>query len=45
MVREAMRAGVYLPNRGRNLCSRKHCNFVEACEAQWGGRVNGAAEE
>lgn len=20
----------YLPNRGNNLCSRKHCNFVEA---------------
>lgn len=45
MVREAMRSGVYLPNRGSNLCSRKHCNFVETCEAQWGGRVKGASEE
>jgi len=45
MVREAMRSGVYLPNRGSNLCSRKYCNFAEACEAQWGGRVRGACEE
>jgi RecB family exonuclease len=45
MVRKAMRSGVYLPNRGSNLCSRKQCNFAEACEAQWGGRVRGACDE
>jgi hypothetical protein len=45
LVREAMREGIYLPNRGSNLCSRKHCNFAEACEAEFGGRVRGAEEE
>jgi len=43
-VQDAMRAGVVTPNRGSNLCSRKHCNFWEACEAEYGGRVKGACE-
>jgi hypothetical protein len=37
----AMRAGCVTPNRGSNLCSRKHCNFWEACEAEYGGKVKG----
>jgi hypothetical protein len=40
-VQDAMRAGCVTPNRGSNLCSRKHCNFWEACEAEYGGRVKG----
>jgi RecB family exonuclease len=43
-VQDAMRAGVVTPNRGSNLCSRKHCNFWAACEAEYGGRVKGACE-
>lgn len=45
LVREAMREGIYLPNRSSNLCSRKHCNFAEACESEFGGRVKGGEEE
>ena len=44
LVREAMREGIYLPNRGSNLCSRKHCIFAEACEFEFGGFVRGAEE-
>ena len=40
-AQDAMRAGVVTPNRGSNLCSRKHCNFWEACEAEYGGKVKG----
>jgi RecB family exonuclease len=43
-AQDAMRAGVVTPNRGSNLCSRKHCNFWEACEAEYGGRVKFAGE-
>ena len=28
LVREAMREGIYLPNRSSNLCSYKHCAFA-----------------
>ncbi len=45
LVREGMRAGLYFPNRGSNLCSRKHCNFAQACEVEFGGCVKGRAEE
>ena len=40
-AQDAMRAGIVLPNRGSNLCSRKHCNFWAACEAEHGGKVKG----
>ena len=36
LVREAMCEGIYFPNRGSNLCNRKHCNFAEACGFVWG---------
>ena len=45
LVREAMREGIYLPNRASNLCSYKHCAFAGFCEAEFGGRVKGAEEE
>lgn len=45
LVREAMRDGIYLPNRSSNLCGRKHCNFAEACESEFGGRVKGGEED
>jgi hypothetical protein len=44
-VQAAMKAGYVTPSRSSNLCSRKHCNFWQACEAEWGGRVRGGCEE
>jgi hypothetical protein len=41
LVREAMREGIYLPNRSSNLCSYRHCSFAAACEFEFGGRVKG----
>ena len=38
-VREGIREGLYLPNRGSNMCSRKYCNFVDACCKEFGGCV------
>jgi RecB family exonuclease len=45
LVREAMREGIYLPNRSSTLCSYKHCAFAAVCEAEFGGRVKGAEEK
>jgi CRISPR/Cas system-associated exonuclease Cas4 (RecB family) len=39
MVAEAMDAGIYLPHRSGNLCSRQHCAHWQTCEAQHGGTV------
>jgi hypothetical protein len=39
MAAEAMQSGLYLPNRGSNLCSRKHCSFWRECTAEYGGDV------
>ena len=38
-VREGIREGLYLPNRASSMCSRKYCNFVEACCREFGGCV------
>lgn len=38
-VREGIREGLYFPNRGSNMCSRKYCNFADACEREFGGTV------
>jgi len=38
-VREGIREGLYFPNRGSNMCSRKYCNFCDACEKEFGGKV------
>lgn len=45
LVREAMREGIYLPNRSSNLCSYRHCAFAAICEAEFGGRVKGGEED
>jgi RecB family exonuclease len=45
LVREAMREGIYLPNRSSNLCSFKHCAFASVCEEEFGGRVKGGEED
>jgi len=39
MVAEAIGDGLYLPNRGNESCSRKHCPFWQSCEAEFGGTV------
>jgi len=39
MVRDAIQQGIYLPNRGSFLCSRRHCAFWRACEREYGGKV------
>jgi len=42
LVQDAMRGGLYVPNRSSNLCSRKHCAFWHACEREFGGKVSAA---
>jgi putative RecB family exonuclease len=39
LAQEAMRSGLYMPNRNSNLCSRKHCPYADQCEADYGGQV------
>ena len=39
MVRDAIQQGIYLPNRGSFLCSRRNCAFWRACEREFGGEV------
>jgi len=38
-VREGIREGLYFPNRNSHLCSRKYCNFADACCSEFGGCV------
>jgi hypothetical protein len=40
LVQDAMRSGLYVPNRASNLCSRKHCAFWRQCTAEFGGKVS-----
>jgi hypothetical protein len=40
LAQESMRGGVYTPNRGSYLCSRKYCSFWERCVADYGGEVD-----
>ena len=40
LVQEGMRSGLYMPNRGSNLCSKRHCPYWERCEDEYGGRVD-----
>jgi hypothetical protein len=40
LVQQSIRAGVWLPNRGSNLCSRKYCSFWRACQDAFGGKVS-----
>jgi len=39
MVQEGIRSGLYFPNRGSMMCSRRHCAFWRQCEAEFGGTV------
>jgi RecB family exonuclease len=39
LVQEGMREGLYYPNRASRLCSRKYCNFADACCREYGGHV------
>jgi hypothetical protein len=43
-AREGIREGLFFPNRCSNLCSRKMCNFADACEKEFGGKVKGETE-
>jgi hypothetical protein len=38
-VREGIREGLFFPNRKSTYCSRRHCNFWQECEAEFGGKV------
>jgi putative RecB family exonuclease len=40
IARDQMNAGVYAPNRGSFLCSRKYCSHWQQCEDEFGGRVS-----
>lgn len=40
LAQEAMRAGLYVPNRNSSLCSRKYCSFWKRCEEDYGGNVD-----
>lgn len=40
LCQESMRSGLYIPNRGSNLCSRNSCSFWRACQAEFGGVVS-----
>jgi hypothetical protein len=40
LAQEAMRSGLYAPNRESMLCSGKYCAYWEQCEAEFGGRVD-----
>jgi hypothetical protein len=40
LAQEAMRAGLYVPNRNSSLCSRKYCSFWKQCEQDYGGQVD-----
>lgn len=39
MAAEAMEAGIYLPHRSGNLCSRRYCAHWQTCEIEFGGTV------
>jgi hypothetical protein len=39
MVAEGIAAGLYLPNRGSTMCSRRYCAFADACKREFGGTV------
>lgn len=39
LVQQAIRAGLFLPNRSNFMCSRKYCAFWRACQREFGGKV------
>ena len=38
-IQEAIRNGLYLPNRDSVMCSRRHCAFWQHCQKEYGGTV------
>jgi hypothetical protein len=38
-IKEAIRNGLYLPNRDSMMCSRRHCAFWQHCQKEYGGTV------
>jgi len=39
LVQQAIRTGLFLPNRSSYMCSRKYCSFWRACQREFGGEV------
>jgi hypothetical protein len=39
LVQEAMRSGLYTPNRENMFCSKKSCAFWKSCQDEYGGEV------
>jgi hypothetical protein len=39
LVQQAIRTGLFLPNRSSYMCSRKYCSFWRACQKEFGGEV------
>jgi hypothetical protein len=39
LVAEGIAGGLYLPNRGSSVRSRRYCAFADACEREFGGTV------
>ena len=39
LVQQAIRTGLFLPNRSNYMCSRKYCAFWRACQNEFGGEV------
>jgi hypothetical protein len=39
LVAEGIAGGLYLPNRNSNMCNRRYCAFVDACEREFGGTI------
>jgi hypothetical protein len=39
LIAEGIAGGLYLPNRGSSMCSRRYCAFGDACEREFGGCV------
>jgi len=39
ITRDQMQAGVFIPNRGSHLCSRKYCAYADRCVEDYGGSV------
>ena len=39
LVAEGIASGLYLPNRGSSVCSRRYCAFADACEREFEGTI------
>jgi hypothetical protein len=39
LVQQAIRTGLFLPNRSSYMCSRKYCTFWRVCQREFGGEV------